>query len=97
MGVNAVYWAATAVAAASAVDSHQQASKAADKQAASEANAEATRPQASKAPTVKGVQADTAGAGQAGGAPGVAQTFLTGASGVDPSLLNLGKSTLLGS
>jgi hypothetical protein len=62
----------------------------------SAAKAEATRPQASKAPSVQAVQASQAGAGQAGGAPGVAQTFLTGASGVDPSTLNLGKSTLLG-
>jgi hypothetical protein len=60
------------------------------------AEAEANRPQASKAPGVQGVQAGQAGAGQAGGAPGVAQTFLTGAAGVDPSLLNLGKNTLLG-
>lgn len=60
------------------------------------AQAEATRPQASKAPSVQAVQADQAGTGQAGGSPGVAQTFLTGAAGVDPSLLNLGKNTLLG-
>lgn len=36
------------------------------------------------------------GTGQAGGQPGVAQTFLTGPGGIDPSLLNLGKATLLG-
>ena len=31
-----------------------------------------------------------------GGTAGVASTFLTGTAGVDPSLLNLGRSTLLG-
>lgn len=31
-----------------------------------------------------------------GGSTGVASTFLTGTAGVDPSLLNLGRSTLLG-
>jgi hypothetical protein len=60
------------------------------------AQAEANRPQASKAPAVQAVQAGQAGTGQSAGAPGVAQTFLTGASGVDPSTLNLGKNTLLG-
>jgi hypothetical protein len=38
-----------------------------------------------------------AGAGQAGGSPGVGQTMLTGAGGVDPNTLALGKNTLLGS
>jgi hypothetical protein len=42
-------------------------------------------------------QALMAGAGQAGGAPGVAQTLLTGAGGIDPSTIGLGKNTLLGS
>lgn len=37
------------------------------------------------------------GTGQAGGAPGVAQTLLTGAGGIDPSTIGLGKNTLLGS
>ena len=36
------------------------------------------------------------GTGQAGGAPGVAQTFLTGSGGVDPNTLSLGKTSLLG-
>lgn len=53
-------------------------------------------PQASKAPDAAGVLKSQQGAGQAGGAPGVAQTFLTGAGGIDPSLLQLGKTTLLG-
>lgn len=41
-------------------------------------------------------QAAMAGTGQAGGAPGVAQTLLTGAGGIDPSTIGLGKNTLLG-
>lgn len=53
-------------------------------------------PQASQAPNVQGVQSGLTGQGQAGGAPGVSQTFLTGAGGVDPNSLNLGKTTLLG-
>jgi hypothetical protein len=53
-------------------------------------------PQASKSPDVQSVAAGQAGQGQAGGAPGVAQTFLTGSGGIDPSLLQLGKKTLLG-
>ena len=54
-------------------------------------------PQAGKAPDVATTLQGMAGAGQAGGSPGVAQTFLTGSQGVDPSLLNLGNNTLLGS
>jgi hypothetical protein len=53
-------------------------------------------PQASKAPDASSVANAMSGAGQAGGAAGVAQTFLTGAGGIDPSLLKLGKNTLLG-
>lgn len=98
MGVSAAVMAVSA-AGATMYSAHQQRvaqeeSLQAQKDAA--AQAEANRPQASKAPTVQGVQAGQAGAGQAGGSPGVAQTFLTGASGVDPSTLNLGKNTLLG-
>jgi hypothetical protein len=52
--------------------------------------------QAAKAPDASSIAAGQAGQGQAGGAPGVAQTFLTGPGGIDPSLLNLGKTTLLG-
>lgn len=100
MAANAAIWAVSGLAAGSAAYSaHQQRvaqeeSIQAEKDSA--AQAQATRPQASKAPTVQAVQSGQAGAGQAGGSPGVAQTFLTGASGVDPSLLNLGKNTLLG-
>lgn len=53
-------------------------------------------PQAAQSPDANTDITKNAGAGQAGGNPGVAQTFLTGPGGVDPSLLNLGKSTLLG-
>lgn len=53
-------------------------------------------PQASQAPDAAGTRAAMAGTGQGGGSPGIAQTFLSGAGGVDPSLLNLGRSTLLG-
>lgn len=53
-------------------------------------------PQASKAPDANAVRAGMAGTGQGGGSPGVAQTFLSGVQGVDPSLLTLGKNTLLG-
>jgi len=53
-------------------------------------------PQASSAPQVQGVQAAMGGTGQAGGAPGAASTILTGAGGVDPNSLTLGKKSLLG-
>jgi len=54
-------------------------------------------PQAAQSPNASAISAGLAGAGQAGGSPGVAQTLLTGANGVDPNSLNLGKNTLLGS
>jgi hypothetical protein len=53
-------------------------------------------PQAAQLPTAAQTVSGQAGTGQSGGSPGVAQTFLTGPGGIDPSLLNLGKSTLLG-
>lgn len=53
-------------------------------------------PQAAKAPDAASVAAGQAATGQAGGSPGVAQTFLTGANGVDVNTLNLKKNTLLG-
>lgn len=55
--------------------------------------------QAAKTPDAQGVLGQMQGTGQAGGGggtPGVAQTFLTGPGGVDPSKLSLGKSSLLG-
>lgn len=53
-------------------------------------------PQAAQTPDANAMLSKNAGAGQAGGAPGIAQTFLTGAGGVDPSKLNLNRKTLLG-
>lgn len=53
-------------------------------------------PQASTAPDAQNTLKALGGTGQAGGAPGVAQTFLTGPGGVDQSSLLLGKSSLLG-
>ena len=85
---------------ATAYSMHQQANmqqQALDQQAKSAAEAAASRPQASQAPGVQGVQAGMSGSGQAGGAPGIAQTFLTGSQGVDPNTLDIGKKTLLGS
>lgn len=59
--------------------------------------AAAPQSQASQSPDTQAVRAGQSSTGQAGGAPGVAQTFLTGAGGIDPDTLKLGKSTLLGS
>lgn len=53
-------------------------------------------PQAAKAPGAGDVRMGLAGAGQAGGSPGIAGTFLTGAGGVDPGGVNLRKASLLG-
>lgn len=53
-------------------------------------------PQAAQTPQAGDVLKGMTGTGQAGGAPGVAQTFLTGAGGVDPNSLQLNKTTLLG-
>lgn len=52
--------------------------------------------QAAKAPDTQEVLKTQNGMGQSGGSPGVAQTFLTGAGGIDPKSLSLTKSTLLG-
>lgn len=100
MGLTATIASAVLGAGAVAYSADQQrkvAHQAQDQQAASAAQAEATKPQASQAPTTQAVQAGMTGAGQAGGAPGIAQTFLTGAQGVDPNSLAVGKNTLLGS
>ena len=100
MAVGAGAYIVAGIGAASAAYSAHEQSKSADnalqQQKEQAAQAEANRPQASKAPTTSAIMGQQAGTGQAGGAPGVAQTFLTGASGVDPSTLNIGKSTLLG-
>lgn len=53
-------------------------------------------PQESKSPTAVDFRTGVMGAGNSGGSPGAAQTLLTGAGGVDPAELKLGKSTLLG-
>ena len=53
-------------------------------------------PQPSQAPDANAALSQARGMGQGGGAPGVAQTFLTGPGGVDQSTLQLGKTTLLG-
>lgn len=53
-------------------------------------------PQSAQVPDANADITKNTGAGQAGGDSGVAQTFLTGPGGIDPSLLNLGKATLLG-
>lgn len=52
--------------------------------------------QAAQTPDANAFKGAALGAGQAGGAPGIAQTFLTGAGGVNPNQLLLGKNTLLG-
>lgn len=59
--------------------------------------APAGTPQSSTVPDATKVGGDMSGTGQAGGAPGVSQTMLTGPGGVDPNTLNLGKNSLLGS
>jgi hypothetical protein len=97
MGMTAIYAVATAASAYGAYDAHKRGVEAQEQQAQAAAQAEASKPQATKAPDANSVSGQLAGTGQAGGAPGIAQTFLTGASGVDPTTLNLGKSTLLGS
>lgn len=88
--------ASAVVGAYGAYDAHKRGVEAEEQQQQAAAQAEASKPQASKAPSTNSVASQLAGTGQAGGAPGIAQTFLTGASGVDPSTLNLGKNTLLG-
>lgn len=54
-------------------------------------------PQATKAPDRRGAASANAAAAMPGGAmAGNSGTFLTGAEGIDPTGLNLGKNTLLG-
>ena len=55
-----------------------------------------TELQSAKAPDATSVRNALAGPGQGGGAQGIAQTFLSGAGGVNPALLQLGSNTLLG-
>jgi hypothetical protein len=53
-------------------------------------------PQPEKMPNVAALYGGVAGMGQSGGQKGPGQTFLTGASGIDPNALKLNKPTLLG-
>ncbi len=53
-------------------------------------------PQAAQTPNANAVRTQLAGSGQGGGSPGIAQTFLSGTGGVNPAMLQLGGSTLLG-
>lgn len=52
--------------------------------------------QAAQMPDANNTTKSLTGMGQSGGAPGVAQTFLTGAGGVNQDSLMLGKTSLLG-
>lgn len=52
--------------------------------------------QGAQTPTAGDVRQGMAGMGQGGGAPGIAQTFLTGSGGVNPFMMPLGQNTLLG-
>ena len=52
--------------------------------------------QAAQNPNAQTVRGAVAGTGQGGGSPGIAQTFLSGTGGVNPSLLQLGGNSLLG-
>lgn len=52
--------------------------------------------QGATAPDASNIRNSLAGSGQGGGSPGIAQTFLTGAGGVNPALLQLGSNSLLG-
>lgn len=57
------------------------------------------KPPASQTATMASATSDVAGmngAGQAGGSSGISSTLLTGAGGVNPNGLQLGKKTLLG-
>lgn len=54
-------------------------------------------PQASQAPDTQTVLQQMAGTGQAGGAPGISQTFLTGAGGVAPDKVATMRNKLYGS
>lgn len=91
MGVTAA-WAAVAAVAGYVVASQTNKPKTPPLEGAVEQPAS----QAAKMPDAGSVRAQQTGTQQAGGSPGVAQTFLTGSGGIDPSLLQLGKTTLLG-
>jgi len=86
----------TAQNVATAVGTASSLASAAKGQAGPNVQAPEAPKQASRVPDAFGIYGALAGAGQSGGSPGVAQTFLTGPGGIDPSLLKLGKTTLLG-
>jgi hypothetical protein len=92
-GISAASWLAVAAVGSLAVSVYSMANQPKAPQMA----APPAMPQASQAPNAQGIARGMAGAGQAGGSPGVGQTMLTGAGGVDPNTLALGKNTLLGS
>jgi len=88
-----------AISAAATVYGTIQSAKAAKKAAGSGAPQiqQSAAPQASRAPDVAAYSAKNARAAIMGPSAGAASTLLTGAGGIDPTSLNLGKNTLLGS
>ena len=54
-------------------------------------------PQAAKAPDAGSLRRNNANASLLGPMSGNSSTLLTGPSGIDPGMLNLGRNTLLGS
>jgi hypothetical protein len=58
--------------------------------------APAKPPQAAKTPEVATMRRQNAVGAAAGPSAGPSSTFLTGPTGINPALLSLGKSTLLG-
>lgn len=91
--------AGTVVSAGAAIYGAQQTKKQADEalkfQKKQADDAKANAPQASKSPNYDASRAKASNA-LAGAGAGNSSTFLTGASGVDDAMLNLGKSTFLG-
>ena len=104
-GTTAAMWAAAAVAAVGVGVSYQNGQEQKKAQAAAQEQAKQNalkQEKASDEATNRANQktADTVGAlsaAQQSGKAGASGTMLTGPSGVDPSALNLGKNTLLGS
>lgn len=60
------------------------------------ATAEANKPQATQAPDNSAIRQKAATSALTGPAAGNISTFLTGPSGIDNSMLNIGKNTLVG-
>lgn len=99
MPAAAVITAVAAVAsAATAYQSSQQQESASKKsQALAEKNAKAAEEATNKADRKSPDTAAILSAAEQAGKSGASSTMLTGSSGIDPSALTLGKSTLLGS